>query len=377
MRINSKSKFLDEQTVKSPSPKPGEIWEISRSIISPLEFSEREKTSLYSESARSFLAGNSPKRFVAIVKEAEPIAEIEPEWQIIYVMLLSVETNFISNVDLLVPPSISGLEQPVLAETWQVKPMLSCNLFRSVGQRLSRKIYDLLLQVGDYYYDLVAEYPSFSEIEALGLKAGKVTPQQSQEIKLFHQQEEAWSDVLQVPLAACNTYFKILNFTDELLKESFSLERDLSNNESPFLLETNELRVNLSQWLKNIFEPPTWQPPDLSLAVRGYHPSQEVRRVKKLGISPANLNLALECRLIPNSDRNIGILFRVYCQTKKACLPANLKLILLDQSGAILHQAIAERSDLYVQLSFNGEVGDRFSIKVAYQDIHVTEDFII
>ena len=346
--------------------------------------------------------------------------------------------------------------------------MLSCNLLEAVGQRISRKIYDLLLKVGDYDRNLVDECPSVSEIESLGLKVGKFKPQESQKIRSFHQQEEEWSDVLKFPVAACYTYFKTLIFTDELLTESLSLEQEILNDRSDSrdgfnsshdreLLDTKKLIVNLSKWLENIFEP-TWQQPELSLAVRGYHvvdriEQQEfsreqiatlidklspqydeyqrhtaakelgkitsgkesaiqaltelldtteneetlwtaieslykldrlnsamgVRRVKKLDldISAADESLALECRLIRKSNCKRRILFRVYCQGKRSCLPPNLKLILLNESGQTLHQAIASQSDLYVQLRFNGEVGDRFSIKVACEDVSVTEDFVM
>ena len=54
-------------------PQPGEIWEVSRLVQSPLKFSSQEQETLYSATAQNFLAGNSPPRYVMIVKEPESL----------------------------------------------------------------------------------------------------------------------------------------------------------------------------------------------------------------------------------------------------------------------------------------------------------------
>lgn len=216
------------QDFNPPTPQPGEIWELSRCVRSPLVFSKEEQQQLYSEAARRFLEGKSPPRYVTIVNAPDPPLDPEAEWQVVSVMLMSPETNFLSDVDLLIPQEISGIGQDLLAQTWQVLPMLTCNLLQPVGRRLSREIYDVLMTVGDYYLGLVDAAPSPSEIEALGLKIAPILTSQQPEIQAFHRQEQAWSDILRVPLAAYRAYLKGIKLTETVLNEAIQIERDLS-----------------------------------------------------------------------------------------------------------------------------------------------------
>ncbi|ARV57442.1 hypothetical protein BZZ01_01270 [Nostocales cyanobacterium HT-58-2] len=209
-----------------PIPQPGEIWEVSRLVRSPLKFSSQEQQTLYSSSVQSFLAGNSPPRYVMIVKENESPVETEEQWLIVSVMLLSVKTDFLSDVDLLIPANMSGLSQDLLAETWHVIPALACNLLQPVGKRFSREIYDHLLTVGDYSHKLVDEMPVISETKRLGLTPGSLYAAKDLKIQDFHKQEEAWSDVLTVPVAAYHTYLKNIKFTNAVLDEALYLEQD-------------------------------------------------------------------------------------------------------------------------------------------------------
>ena len=228
MRVNlSKSTFLNRQASNMPIPQPGEIWEVSRLVRSPLKFSSQEQETFYSSSAQSFLAGNSPPRYVMIVKEPEAILDTNEEWLIFSVMLLSGETDFLSDVDLLIPAKISGLERDLLAETWHIIPALACNLLQPVGNRLSRQIYDCLLTVKDYHYGLGKEPSVISEIQELGLINSNLSSANSLKIQDFHKAEQAWSDVLTVPVAACQTYLKSINFTNAVLNEALQLEQDL------------------------------------------------------------------------------------------------------------------------------------------------------
>lgn len=280
MRINlSESTSDNRQGLNLAMPQPGEIWEVNGWVRSPLEFSRKERDNLYSDVARQFLEGNSLPRYVMIVTEPDPPIEAEEEWQIVSVMVLSGETRFVSDVDLLIPSGISGLEQDLLAETWHVLEMLACNLLQPVGRRLSREVYDLLLSVGDYYCRLVDEPPALSEIQQAGLeiRARKATRQPG--MQAFHEREEAWSDVLSVPLAAYRTYLKTMKFTNVVLDEALQLERELAGV-SPL---TSRRRVNLSQWFQNIFKAEwqasatLWSSQGLAIATRSGENSHDVR----------------------------------------------------------------------------------------------------
>ncbi|NEU83227.1 hypothetical protein [Nostoc sp. UIC 10630] len=208
-----------------PIPQAGEIWEVSRLVQSPLEFSREEQQSLYPSSVQRFLAGSLPPRYVMIVKEPESSVEAQ-QWAIVTVMLLSVKTEFLNDVDLLIPPEMSGVGQDLLTETWHVVPALTCNLLQPVGKRLSREIYDHLLAVGDYYHGLIEELPAVSETYRLGLISGNLGAAKDSAIQAFHEQEEAWSDVLTVPVAAYQTYLESIKFTNAVLDEALHLEQE-------------------------------------------------------------------------------------------------------------------------------------------------------
>jgi hypothetical protein len=222
MRINLSNK----QGHNTPIPQPGEIWEVSRLVRSPLEFSSKEQQSFYSSSVQSFLAGNSPPRYVMIVKEPELTIKTEEQWLIVSVMMLSVKTDFLSDVDLLISAKISGLDQDLLAETWHTIPALTCNLLQPVGKRMSRQIYDCLLTVGDYYHGLVEELPAISKMHHLGLKNGNLCASKDSAIQKFHKQESAWGNVLTLPVAAYHTYLKRIEFTNLVLDEALHLEHE-------------------------------------------------------------------------------------------------------------------------------------------------------
>ncbi|MEQ8381161.1 MAG: hypothetical protein RH949_02165 [Coleofasciculus sp. A1-SPW-01] len=238
MRINySEYRFPQGSTLNQHPPQPGEIWEVNRSVYSPLEFSPQEQQHLFPDSARRFLAGNAPPRYVMIVKEPESPVAAE-EWQVVSVMVLSLNTDFLSSVDLLIPATLSGVRQDLLAQTWHVLPMLTCNLSHPIGKRLSREIYDVLLNVGDYYHGLIDQPPSASEIELCGLKIGKGLPEQKPEIQVFHQQEEAWSSVLNVPVAAYNVYLKTMNLTSAIVEDAVQIEQELIESGANFWVQS-------------------------------------------------------------------------------------------------------------------------------------------
>ena len=247
MRINF-NQFTSgsRQQLDHKPPQPGELWEVSRSVQSPLEFSREEQHKLYSDIARRFLEGNSPPRYAMIVTEPEPPEAGQEDWDVISVMLFSEQTSFQSDVDILLPAQVSGMKQDLLALTWQVQPMLACNLSHFVGRRLSREIYDALLNVGDYYHGLVEKPPSRQEIESLGLQIRAVSAEQRPEIEDFHRLEIAWTDVLKVPLDAYRTYQKTMRFTGEMLDAALEVEQE-------FPISTQK-RVSLGQWLQNLFE---------------------------------------------------------------------------------------------------------------------------
>jgi hypothetical protein len=65
--------------------------------------------------------------------------------------------------------------------------------------------------------------------------SGTISVKHKAEIQEFHRQEEAWSDVLSVPLATYHTYLKAMNLTDAVLDEALKSERELTSNLSDLM----------------------------------------------------------------------------------------------------------------------------------------------
>lgn len=224
----SNDTHTDIENINLISPKPGEIWELTLGLQSSLDISNIEQQHVYSEAAKMFLEGKSPARYVIIVREPEPLIN-HPEWQEVSVMVLSEETNFLSNVDVLIPKEISGIAQDLLAETWHILPMLTCNLLQPVGQRLSRIIYDVLITIGDCERNLCQEAPVAEDIQAVSLRVGALKAREQQGILAFHAREEAWSEVLSIPLSPFQSSLTGIRQAKAILDTALEIERILQN----------------------------------------------------------------------------------------------------------------------------------------------------
>jgi hypothetical protein len=272
--------MLPNQPRSNRAPQAGEIWQVGQTLHSSLQFSTHEQQRLYSEPARRFLAGQGLPRYVMIVTMSDQLS-LE-EWPAVSVMVLSLELEFLSNVDILIPTVLSGLSQDVLAETWNLQDMLVANLAQPVGHRLSRPVYDQLLNTGDYHHQPGSVLPKLSDLQASDLQAsdlqaGDRRTEQDLSIQAFHRRESAWSDVLTVPVAACQAYFKGIQTTEQILQEAIALEREL----------LPPIRTRLSQWFQGYVEigwetfSEVWPAPLSAIAVRSPESS---------GDSPANPN---------------------------------------------------------------------------------------
>jgi hypothetical protein len=162
--------------------------------------------------------------------------------------------------------------------------------------------------------------------------------------------------------------------------------------------------VNLSQWLQNLSET-GWQTVEallgttetnLALSFRSADnfrkldsdPAETGVRLAKLidlGIQLAGQPVALVVELRPEVDSlrsmldrsKTSIRLQVHPTGRQTLLLPNLQLVVLDESGAVFLEARARNADNYIQLQFNGEPGEHFSVKVALGSQSVTEDFVI
>jgi Protein of unknown function (DUF1822) len=341
-------KFVDmctDRTLPLLQPCPGEIWAISG----------------------AYLGGG--ERYLMIVHEP-----IDPKLSVCSGMLFSLATEYLSAVDILIPIAITGLEQDILAETWNVGEVSIDHLVHPVGNRLSRQVYDLLLLIGD---GATAESWQQSAQE-LGL--GLVTDAGADAD--FHRDERRF-------LASLSP--AVMSWTDNLVKQAIEIERELIDLLRP--------RVILSVWLEQICEPLAsslhggWQDaanfaPRMAIATRGLssidpldkidepEPSPvAVQRLKSIALGSDNFVLLVS--LTPQIEQRIEILLQVYPEQSQPFLPANLRLLLQDDRGTNLREVVARSIDRCIQLKFTGEIGESFRVCLELNGMKLIEDFVI
>ncbi|HEY9636963.1 MAG TPA: DUF1822 family protein [Coleofasciculaceae cyanobacterium] len=155
-------------------------------------------------------------------------------------------------------------------------------------------------------------------------------------------------------------------------------------------------RVNLSQWLTNVFDT-GWQAietllnpaePDLAFSFRSIDnavlvdsqlPEVGVGRGRLIdfGTQLADSPVALVVEVIPQSEQRKDIVLQVHPTGNQAYLPPLLELTVLDESGLVFLEAQARSADNYIQLQFSGLSGEQFSVKVALGEVSVMEDFVV
>lgn len=214
---------------------------------------------------------------------------------------------------------------------------------------------------------------------------------------------EVWSDRIGYVIVQIDESLQeanILGFTQTVATDELPI-RELRPIEDLIdrlhqLMQPVVARVNLSQWLNNIFET-GWQTvesvlnpaePSLAFSFRNAdtlvptdieQPDIGIRRAKfiDLGMQLAGQSVALIVEIRPESEKRTNILLQVHPTGSQIYLPPQLQLIVLDESGTTFLEAIARSADNYIQLEFSGEPGERFSVKVALGDVNIIEDFAI
>lgn len=197
---------------------------------------------------------------------------------------------------------------------------------------------------------------------------------------------EVWSDrigYIAVQMTASLTEVLLLGFVERVDEEEISLRELRSLSEFPEYL--SQLRqaepINLSEWLQDIFEV-GWQrlenlllprQPELALSFRG---KDGVRRGKLLELERAGEQVALCVGIKPEDEGEMNILVEVYATGDRSHLPPELQVMVLDESGISVMEAQA-RTTRNIQFEFSGELGERFSIKLALGDVSITEGFVI
>lgn len=211
---------------------------------------------------------------------------------------------------------------------------------------------------------------------------------------------EVWFDrigYVAVRLDRALTQATLLGFVPTVNKEEFPLGQLKPLEELPEYLSQLQQPVKegvrLSPWLHNIFEA-GWEaveslfaPPPGELAFRfrsaaqiqippPENPALGVKRGKRLCLERLGEEVVLCVELNPISSSKINISVEVYSTKTQSYLPQDLQLMILDEKGEAVMQAIA-RSTQNIQIKFSGEPGERFSVKATLGGVSVTEAFLV
>ena len=139
--------------------------------------------------------------------------------------------------------------------------------------------------------------------------------------------------------------------------------------------EVNKALIQILQTTED--EETRWQVAELLWDIDPSHPAAGVRRAIDLGMQLAGVPVALMIAILPKSNQRFAVLSRVCPLQDQRFLPANLKLIGLDEMGESIFEIRARQRDDYIQFKFTADPGDRFSLQVSLNSATVTKHFII
>lgn len=167
-------------------------------------------------------------------------------------------------------------------------------------------------------------------------------------------------------------------------------ERRLENQKST-QVEYSQMKANkLSRWFENIFEV-GWQSFDtlisseqktLAFQFRSYTELNDLRvkgaKLIDLGMELGSTAVVLLLGLTSELDEKISIRVQLHPANEEIYLPPHLRLILLSESGKIIQEVQSRNHDHLIQLKkFKSHSGRNFSIKIAFGDISIKEDFAL
>ncbi len=136
--------------------------------------------------------------------------------------------------------------------------------------------------------------------------------------------------------------------------------------------------VKLRQWFEGIIES-DWQPPELVLPALRTAAQASVSRAKVIdwGIQKPGQAVALVMQLTPTTTEKVDIHLRLYPVGDSIYLPPDLQVVVLDESGTVCMKDQARSADYWLQLDFDAEPEERFSVRVASGDVSITEQFLV
>ena len=216
--------------------------------------------------------------------------------------------------------------------------------------------------------------------------------------------EEVWEErigYVAVQLDESLTEATLLGFAETVSTQQLNLSELRSLEELPeYLSQFKQVQavrepVNLSQWLRDIFEP-SWEtieaifaPSQAEFAFTTRNPSSlkastpelpvnGVKRGKRLNLERLGESeqIAVFVGLSPTSSPQLDITVEVCPIGGQRYLPRELQLMVLDDQEKAVLQAEAGSSE-GLEFQFSGEIGESFSVKVTLGEVSITQEFLI
>lgn len=196
---------------------------------------------------------------------------------------------------------------------------------------------------------------------------------------------EVWEERIGYVVVQLNESLReatLLGFVEKVARSKLPLSQLRSLEELPGYLNKIKPLVNLSQWFEDIFEV-GWQAVE---ALLGTQPTELafrfrnaacIRRCKLIEMGTPGQSVAVIVAITQESEQKMEISVEVQPPKGQTYLPSNLQLMVLDEDGETVIDAHARSDNKTIQLEFDGEPGDRFSVKVTLGDVSVTENFVI
>jgi Protein of unknown function (DUF1822) len=423
-----------------PKPKPGEIWEIRRIPQIPHDIDITDYECLYSQIAQSFIRGESAQRYVMIVNESDNcqvVAVMLLSSEVNYSSNLNIvisqeisglEQDLLAETWLVAEILVCNLIQPVGRRlSYQLY-----NYLMDMGEEYQDTVFNLEnasvfhkqeLDFTDIFYIPINIYRNYQKY----LDSIKTTESLLNDVLLLEQETESiqnnpslfnkksriilnnwlenifdygWNAITAKPQLAVATrsgnnhhtsYSEVYPEVDEIAAVIQKMSQATEEYQLRIfakrlgeIAKNNTKNSHAIQALINLLQT-TQDDETLWIAVESLwqidpgNSAVGVRRVKliDLGMQLAGEGVALAVALVPKLNQKFGVLLQVYPTGRETYLPPELQLSLLDESGKVLRIVKARLADVYIQLKFSGEIGERFSVRVSLGNAEMIEDFAI
>jgi hypothetical protein len=119
-----------------------------------------------------------------------------------------------------------------------------------------------------------------------------------------------------------------------------------------------------------------WQAAEILWNLDPHNPLLDLRRILDLGAYFGGTSIGLMVGLLPKSDDQISLLFRLYCLSDRGYLPPGITLTGLDEQLNPFFEIKARENDDYIQFKCVAGFDEEFGIKISLGDTRIIKHFI-